>query len=212
MADIALFFKTYGSYFATIFFGGVAGATLTYFLTERRNRVQPVGRRLTVTHVDIQSIIPGYSPMITLMHNTQNEPYHFSGLAIVRLELVNTGNKDIEKFELGIDMPEDSTIIGLQTEGQDRYHNIRCMQEVSMDSIRLCKLDLDLVPFHRKDKYVITLIVNTTDKELSNKIQLSKNQSVKFVDLDLQLEVVGTATLVALELLIPRLARVVNRI
>src|SRR5690554_626851 len=98
--------------------GGVAGAILTYILTERRNRVQPVGKRLSVTHMDLQTIIPGYSPKITLMQNDNEEPYHFSGLAVIRLELVNSGNKDMDHFKIGVDLPENSLVIGIQSDGQ----------------------------------------------------------------------------------------------
>jgi hypothetical protein len=95
--------------------GGLFGAILTAIITKRRNKIQPVGRRLRVSYIDLPKKLHSYSAMITLKDEKDGDTksYHFQQLAIVQLDLVNKGNQDIEKFDVGISLPENFSVIGV---------------------------------------------------------------------------------------------------
>jgi hypothetical protein len=177
--------KTVGS-FAT---GGLAGAYATHQFTKKRGKVQPVNFRLSVSFVDIPQVIPGYSSMITVSGSTAGTSgtataHHFQHLAIIQLELTNSGNADIPTFNLGINLPEGNGIISVQYQSPDRYHIAKYSPEVSPVSYS-DQLDFVLEPFNRADTYSLTMVANSFDKDLGKKIKLSKKQSVKFVDASL---------------------------
>ena len=166
---------------APLLTGGVVGALITAFLTDRRNRIQPVGKRLTVSSIDIPAIMPGYDSEITLSNSTSGHKYHYTGLATLQLELTNTGNKDITSFDLGVNLPAGATIIGIQHEGPDRYHIVTQKSVISIEH-PADYADFVLAPFNRKDTYYITLVVSYNGDELLRKVKLSTTQPVRLVN------------------------------
>lgn len=170
---------------AALLGGGLMGAFVNNYYAEKRNRIQPVGKKLTVNYVDLPKIMTGYEAKITVTSMADGGDYQsqlFEKLAIVRLELSNDGNKDFEKFEIGINLPIGTEAIGLQSDTGDRYHKFTCKQKVSMENTTN-ELDFEIAPFHRKEKYSVTLITKTDSDKLIEEITLSKSQSIKFVNL-----------------------------
>lgn len=169
---------------APLLTGGVVGALITALITDRRNRIQPVSTRLRISAVDIPTIMPGYDSAITLASTADGAQYHYKKLSTVQLEIINTGNKDLDYLDFGIGLPTTSEIIGVQHHGQDRYHVVTHTPEISITQTSSI-IDFKLTPFHRKDAYLVTLVVSGTEPDLQGKIQLSKRQPIKFVDADL---------------------------
>ena len=161
--------------------GGVAGAIVTALITNSRNRIQPVGKRVTVSSVDIPAIMPGYDSEITLSDSATGSKHHYAGLSTIKLELINSGNKDIESFDVGINLPNGALILGLQHETPDRYHIVTQTPPISI-ATPASYVDLILKPFNRNDTYIITLVVSYTGDDLLNQVFLSKSQPIKFID------------------------------
>jgi hypothetical protein len=170
---------------APLLTGGLIGALVTAYFTDRRNRVQPINRKISVSYVDVPAVMQGYNSVITLSGITDGETktHHFQKLAIVQIELTNTGNKDIDSFDFGINLPIGTTIIGVQHASQDRYHEVGYTPKITIDKPSN-EVDVALKPFNRKDKYNVTLVASTEDSSLDEKIEMSKRLSVRFVDAD----------------------------
>jgi len=176
----------YGKLLAAVAFGGFGGAALNYFIAESKNSIQPVGKKVTISYVDLPTVLQGYDASITLKAKGSEpavEPVYFQKLAVIRFEFVNSGNKDLDTFDIGINFPEGTEAIGFNSEGDDRYHKATCQQEVSIES-RAKELDVQLKPFHKGNRYTLTTIANVDRKISADDIELSKLTPVKFVDLD----------------------------
>jgi len=166
--------------------GGFVGAIYTNWRTDRRNRIQSIHHKILVSTIDLpQIIMQDYGALISLKRHMQerSEPVLFKELAIVQIELINTGNKDYESFEFAFNIPENSKVIGLQNEGKGRLHNVTHKPEITMNE-PTHQIDFTLHPFNRKERYKITMVVNGTDKDLANNIKLDTRQSIKFIDVD----------------------------
>lgn len=171
-------------YAGTLGAGGLAGAVLNNYLIDKRNRIQKISKSITVSYVDVPSIMPGFNASISLSKADENkevESYSFKRIAIIRLELQNISNKDYDSFAFGIDLPLGTQGIGLQMETPDRYHNIVPKEGVSIDTPR-SQFDFKLEPFNRKESYSITIVASTNDENITGKITLSKTHSIVFVD------------------------------
>jgi hypothetical protein len=161
--------------------GGVAGTILTNVITNRRNRIQPVGKRVTVSSVDIPAIMPGYDSEFTLSDSVTGSKHHYAGISTVKLELINTGNKDITSFDVGINLPDGAIILGIQHKTPDRYHVITQTPAISITAPE-SYVDLVFKPFNRGENYSTTLIVSYTGGDLLNQVKLSTTQAIRFID------------------------------
>ncbi|GGN14128.1 hypothetical protein GCM10010967_57950 [Dyadobacter beijingensis] len=164
--------------------GGAAGAFINNYFIGKRNKIQPVGKRVTASYVDLPTIMPDYSASITLSKNDggTDQNYSFKKMAIVQVELRNSGMNDIPVFEIGVDLPEKTMAIGFQHQSPDRYHSVSIENQVTIAS-PANRLDFKLQPFNRDDFYELTIVTYTDDEDIEAQVILSKKLSVKFVDI-----------------------------
>ena len=166
--------------------GGLFGAILTWIISWWRNRIQPVGRRITVSYMEFPTNFGSLDAQITLVNRSGEDEtlYHFKQLALIKLDFINKGNKDLSVFDVGVNVPISAKIFSIQYKSSDRYHEVKCTPQVSIENPS-SQLDLELKNFSRKEKYSITLVVDTNkEKNLEDNIILSKSLPVKFVNMD----------------------------
>lgn len=145
------------------------GTIMNTIATNRRNRVQTVARNNSVSYINLPQSLSGYEAMITLKSAIDQvaELYYFKKLGIIQLKLTNTGNKDYESFDFGINLKAGADIIGFETESQERYHPIKWTPEVSVAN-RHSELDFLLKPFNCNSHPLIHPYIRRTDLFGSN--------------------------------------------
>jgi hypothetical protein len=161
--------------------GGLVGSLITNLWTEWRNRITPIGYRIENDRLFNPTQEPSSLQVsITVMH--ENEPYSFNNLSIVQVELINRGNKDLEKLIYGISLDGIKKIIFTETEGQDRHH-IMIPTEVAYPSTPLTKMDFTCQPFHRGNVYRLKLYVVSLEGDTHPAdIKLSSPDPIRFVE------------------------------
>lgn len=137
--------------------GGLAGAIFTAVVTAIRNRVQPVDYQMNVAPL-LASPLGSMQISVTL----DGKPYSFGNAYSVDLELQNSGNQNIEKFEFGVDFPSNFHVLAMSTETEDRHHTATVTPEPSMERMRSAQaanVDVVLSPFNRGDRYKVRFSV-----------------------------------------------------
>jgi hypothetical protein len=161
--------------------GGLVGSILTNLWTDWRNRITPIGYRIENDRLFNPTQEPSsLQASITVTHD--NEHYSFNNLSIAQIEIINRGNKDLEKLTYGISLDGTKKIIFAEVEGQDRHH-IMTPTDVACPSTPLEKMDFTCQPFHRGNIYRLKLyIVSLEGDTQTAKIDLSSPDSVRFVE------------------------------
>ena len=105
----------------TVLCGGLMGAVVKTLVDEWKGRRQPVGFR---TEVDI---IGGPTPpdaglhaQVAILYN--GAAYDLTNLSVIRVELVNNGNKDLGSFTVGVEMAEGQPCLFAEAKGEDHHH------------------------------------------------------------------------------------------
>jgi hypothetical protein len=179
--------------------GGLVGSVITNLCTEWRNRITPIGYRIENDRLFTPNQeLSTLQVSITVLHD--NEPYSFNNLSIAQVELINRGNKDLDKLTYGISLDGTKKIIFAETEGQDRHH-IMSPAEVAYPSTPLIKMDFTCQPFHRGNIYRLKLyIVSLEGDTQPADIKLSSPDPIRFVEAPSVGEILQEALLTTIEI------------
>lgn len=108
----------------TLVFGGVSGAAIRHVIDLRQGRIQPVGYRTEVVTIAPQLEEWQFHAKISI----QNQLGLFVGvdqLDLVKVEIINRGNKDLAQFSFGLTLPSGVTVLSAKTSTPDRHHTMQ---------------------------------------------------------------------------------------
>lgn len=162
--------------------GGAAGAIINNIITLFKSRVQPIGSRINILPVFIQSSdSPNLKAKIAIHH--QKTLTTFENLHLVEIQIVNRGNSDMNEFGFGITLGATDQCIHVESSPPDRHH--QAIQQTTINPQEpKSEIDYTLKPFNRKDLYQFKMyiVIPEGEKELKP-INLGSPSPVKFVSL-----------------------------
>jgi len=169
---------------ASILGGGLAGSILTNIISNRRNKIQPVGYEINVNNIFSSSVL-FQSHFTKISLSNEDETFQFDNLFISEITIKNHGNKDFTDFEFGITLPENIKIVNLKNETPDRHHSNITSPEINFDK-QSSYIDCKLSPFNRKDFYKISLLIieeksNSITESFEDEIKFSSKHPIKFI-------------------------------
>ncbi len=183
---------------ASLLGGGAIGAIITAIITNHRNRIQPIGKDVNIETVfSPGKIFKDHLTKITFSGVDDN--YHFDNLYLVRIEMINEGNKDYPEFNFGITLPDYAKAINIKSSGEDRHHTISVSQNIDFSSPTRI-IDCNLTPFNRKDIYNISLFVTCTGNNVISNVDISTDMPIRFKEI----QIISETTIVLLEEIIKR--------
>jgi hypothetical protein len=158
--------------------GGAMGAIIGILANNWRNRIQPIEVwKEVIPFVNQQ--IEGSAPKAEILLRFDGKERSYSNLKLGRITLENTSNKDYEDFNFGVTLSGLSMAVYIQTDSQDRYHEISSSPDINFERLDN-EIDFSLKPFNRKDSYsVVLFIIPIPDDPLE--MNLSTKHPVKFV-------------------------------
>lgn len=162
--------------------GGAAGALINAAFTARRNRIQPIGRRIEITPIFRQADNPsGLRAKIAIAHNDSTAT--FENLFIADIQVVNKGNTDIETFPFGVTLSGGDECVHVELTSPDRHHEVS-QNPVITPQNPSNEIDFTLTPFNRKDSYLFKLYIVIPDnaKDPQN-IELGSPNPIKFIEM-----------------------------
>jgi hypothetical protein len=164
--------------------GGLAGAILNNIMAKRKNRIQPIIKKIQISNIFIPNELT--SPHITKItfSDSKSQDFHFENLSIAQIEIKNNGNIDYEKFEFGITLVKFIAIINLKVSSANRHHSITFEPNINFNQ-KSNIVDFTLCPFNRKETYEITLFLTSDNKKNIDSTEILKFSSkypVKFID------------------------------
>lgn len=166
--------------------GGSVGAIITSIVTTYRNKIQSVGQKIQIDKVFYPDAISN-TEITKITFSGATQTYHFDNLFIATILLINSGNKDIDKFICGITLPENIKGVKIETVPQDRHHNVQLKSEINFDKTS-SEIDFELIPFNRKDIFEIKLYLTISKETLEiSDIKLGSPHPIKFVDMQSEL-------------------------
>lgn len=115
---------------AIIIFGGVGGAFVNSWFTTRRNRLQPVGKKLESFPIFEKALDDSSLHIEVTISDGKNE-YKYENLHMCRIELVNQGNQDFKEFEFGVSLSDGDKAVYIEPQRQELYHKIEQRTVVS---------------------------------------------------------------------------------
>ena len=137
--------------FLSLVGGGLAGAILTGIFANVRARKQPVGYAKEMTTVFKSS--EGLPNTYIAVKDGEDEG-KFNNLFIVNVVVVNKGNRDMDRFTLGLTSYEDDIFVRVNPKTPDRHHVAKYEPDVSLLQ-PTTQVDFTLEPFNRQDAYVL---------------------------------------------------------
>lgn len=160
--------------------GGAVGALITLLVTNHRNKIQKISYRVKLEKIFFPEAL-SHSEITKITFSSNTQTYHFNNLFIATIQLTNSGNKDIEKFILGITLPEEIKIVKVDSVLPDRNHMLNVTSGNSFDKL-LSEIDVELFPFNRKDNYEIKLYLTISKETIdTSDISLSSPHPIRFV-------------------------------
>lgn len=172
---------------ATLAGGGAMGAIINSLVANYRNKVQPIYCSKEYTSVFNHSFLGlskinsdlGVSAEVTISEINGNTNYSYENLSVIKLRLVNIGNKDMDEFKFGATLGEEDRVLYIDEKSSDRYHKIEVLTPTTFLKPKR-EIDFVLKPFNRKDEYNINLFVFSRDnKSIPDEIQISTPHPVK---------------------------------
>lgn len=124
--------------------GGALGAIITLIVTNYRNRIQPIGYKLTIDPVFYPNILTDKS-ITKITFSGQNKVYDFDNLFSATIKFQNIGNKDLSEVLIGITANEKIHILRADIISQDRHHVGENKTDLSYDNLKT-ELDIELKP------------------------------------------------------------------
>jgi len=160
--------------------GGLTGSILTNLINRSSTKIQSVNLRKRISYFDMNDISSVYSAKIVITNNAENNISHSVAiLGIMELEFINISHKDFTSLKIRISINKNHKIIGAQYKGDDDFHVISI---VNPNNQNLNFMDFIMEPFNRKDKYSITLFIDSANQYVLGDMSLSKELPIKFVD------------------------------
>ena len=164
----------------SVVFSGFMGAIAKMFFDEWKGRRQPVGYRIE------NELIGGPTPpdaglhaQVAIIHN--GAAYDLTNLSVIRVEIANNGNKDIDAFVFGVEMSTGERCLFAEGKGEDHHHKI-AIQNLPTPDDRKETIDFRCAPFNRGDVYRINLYLELpSGQEAAGTVKLSSPMPVKFV-------------------------------
>jgi hypothetical protein len=159
--------------------GGAMGALLTAAIASFKSRTQPVRYEIRMEKIF------GSQPSETALFAKASVMFDdhtctYTNLTFATLEIVNTGNKDIDRFIFGVTLSPGSVVVFSEMEGADRHHEISTAHLARPNNPRVA-MDFTCTPFNKANAYLIKLyIINTNDMPSDAKIDLSTPMPVRF--------------------------------
>lgn len=165
----------------TLVSGGAAGAVITAWIAIRRSRQQVVRYKIEVDSVfSSEPHSQVLKASATVVHD--GDPYKFDELGLVRIEVNNDGNRDLESFAFGVTLDGGHEVILAQCSGEDRHHGLQeVAPKVSPGGPRK-SVDFTAVPFNRRDHYSIRLYMRSNGPIDRKQVQLSSAEPVVFAE------------------------------
>jgi hypothetical protein len=136
---------------ASVLGGGAAGAVIASVVTAVRSRKQPIGYRVDVVPVFKGTL--GESDLCArLIISGPSQDVKLDNLFLAEVQLVNRGNTDFAKLEMGITLSGGDRAVHLITISPDRHHRI-LVSNSPTPAAPTQEIDFQLVPFNRRDSY-----------------------------------------------------------
>jgi hypothetical protein len=159
--------------------GGAAGSVITNIWSTLRSRKQPVGFRVDVVPV-FKGTHGGSELSARLIISAPGRDVHLENLFLAEIQLVNRGNKDLSKLDMGITLSDGDTAVHLICESPDRHHRIAVTTPVNAASPAR-DVDFQLVPFNRGDIYNLKMyLVVPVSSSNPGKILFGSSEPVVF--------------------------------
>jgi hypothetical protein len=167
---------------ATLLSGGLAGAILTIVSISFRSRKQPVFFDYEVVPVFKRNMLgeSNVRAVLTLSSEVGGTGQDVPSLFVVKLQIVNRGNSDLESFEFGITLSEKEWAVHCDIQSPDRHHVGRVVNVLG-PAAPTSEIDFCLKPFNRRDAYLFSIyVVGAEDKVSLNELTLSSKNPVAF--------------------------------
>jgi hypothetical protein len=165
--------------FASLVGGGAVGALITSVVTARRSKIQPVGYRLEIERM-FAGVAGPENRKIKISVADGEKKAEFDNLHQITLTVLNKGNKGIDEFTFGVELPLNYGAILYDVDAPDRHHTLSVLTPPSPDT-PLRQIDLKVKPFNRRDRYTLSLYVNGPSESLdSSMVKLSSPAEVVF--------------------------------
>jgi len=160
--------------------GGAFGALLTIVYQRWNQRQQPISYHVSVD--SIFSSAPHRNALQAIAQVTyETQTFKFDELALVRVDLKNTSNRDLETFLCGITLaPEHSAVLAV-CEGRDRHHQISEQGRPLSPAAPNSNLDVQCTPFNRGDEYSVRIYVRNKGPLLANQVTPTTPAPVRFI-------------------------------
>ncbi len=163
--------------------GGAFGAIITQVCNHWNKRQQPISY-----HVSVDPIFSS-GPHADSLQATAEVTYHgesfkYKDLSLVRIDLKNKSNLNMERFLCGLTLTGGHTAILVICKGRDRYHKITQQEEAITPRAPTTKVDLECAPFNRGDEYSVRLFVQNNGPLLVDHVTLATTAPVSFVGTD----------------------------
>lgn len=162
------------------FFVGSAFATLLKIGYDQWiARRQPVSYRISTDSVF--SSVPHAGALQAQAQVTHDgHAFPFDALSLVRIEMRNKGNRDIDRFPFGITLADGHVAVLSIIEGEDRHHQITEVEPRATPRARKEGVDLVCSPFNRGDQYTIRLYVQNKGAVKPEQVKLSTAIPIRF--------------------------------
>jgi hypothetical protein len=169
----------------TFLAGGAMGAVINNLWSKFNNRKQPIGVKTEIIPFINQKIEGELKTQIVLTKDEKSSSY--DNLALGRVTIVNTGNKDYEEFKFGLTLSGLNLAVAVHPETSDRYHEMAFSPAIGLDCLD-SDIDFTLKPFNRNDTYHVVIYilpepVNVHGEEPVIDMELVTKHPVTFVEL-----------------------------
>lgn len=164
---------------ASLIGGGACGAVVKMVYDHWRDRRQPVAYR-----VSTDSVFTSAPHVGILQANAQvsydGQTYPFESLALIRVELKNKGNRDLNTFAFGITLEGEHQAVLCVSDGDDRHHQIREIEPNATPAQPRNAIDFSCTPFNRRDHYTVRLYVRNNGDVNADQVKMSTAIPIRF--------------------------------
>ena len=137
-----------------VFSGGAAGALITAYIAHRRNRVQPIEYRESVSHI-FDGVLPSSAVTAAITLTSGGASTSFNNLHLVNAEIENSGNMDLAEFAFHATAQLGYDFVHIEAPRPDAAHSATIVAPPSPAS-KLHDTQITLAPLNRGNRYSIT--------------------------------------------------------
>ena len=173
--------------------GGAVGSVITNVWAALRNRKQPVGFRVVIIPVFKGGALGSDLPA-KLTIAASNREVRVENLFVAEIQLVNRGNKDLQKLDMGFTLSNGDLAIHVICAPPDRYHKIKISNPINALA-PASAVDFQLLPFNRGDTYNLkTYLVISSTTAAPGPISFGSSEPVIFTAMPTLTELAAEAT------------------